>query len=338
MKLPIGWALAGVLALGAGVGAASADEKPLKVLLIDGQNNHKWQETTPVVKKILEGSGRFQVEVSTTPPSPPRQPQPPKGALTDAQKAAHEKALADWKAAKDDLAKKSAEQWSQWRPDFTKYDVVVSNYNGEEWPVDVKTAFAAYIRRGGGLTTVHAADNSFSQWPEYNEMIGVGGWGGRNEKWGPMIRWRDGKIVRDETPGPGGAHSGGEYVIDLRDAEHPIVKGLPARWKHGPDELYEKLRGPAKNLSVLATAWSDPAKKGTGENEPLLMTITYEQGRIFHTALGHDVKAMESVGFQTTLARGTEWAATGKVTLPAPAAEKLPLDQVGREPSVTAAK
>jgi hypothetical protein len=47
--------------------ATAATAEPLKVLIVDGQNNHKWDITTPVLKDALEGSGAFKVEVSTTP-------------------------------------------------------------------------------------------------------------------------------------------------------------------------------------------------------------------------------------------------------------------------------
>ena len=83
---------------------------------------------------------------------------------------------------------------------------------------------------------------------------------------------------------------------------------------HTKDELYDSLRGPATNLHTLATAFSDPETGGTGENEPMLMVINYGNGRVFHTVLGHGPEAMADVGFIVTLQRGTEWAATGKVT------------------------
>jgi type 1 glutamine amidotransferase len=88
---------------------------------------------------------------------------------------------------------------------------------------------------------------------------------------------------------------------------------------HTKDELYDSLRGPATNMHVLATAFSDPETGGTGENEPMLMAINYGNGRVFHTALGHGPEAMADVGFIVTLQRGTEWAATGKVTQKGPA-------------------
>lgn len=300
----------------------------LKALIIDGQNNHSWQTTTPVLKWILEDCGRFTVDVSTTPSSGPAAPRLPKNA-TPEQKAEHQAAMAKWKEEKAafDLTKPAL--WKEWHPKFSDYDVLVTNYTGDDWPEPVQRDFVDYVRNGGGLVIFHAANNAFPQWAEYNEMIALGGWGGRNETSGPMIRWRDGAIVRDETPGPGGTHGPAhEFVVEIRDTEHPITKGLPSRWLHATDELYSKLRGPAKNLTVLATAFADPEKKGTGEHEPMLMTISYGKGRVFHNALGHNPDSMVDVGFQVTLARGTEWAATGKVTLPLPKASDMPADKL----------
>lgn len=100
------------------------------------------------------------------------------------------------------------------------------------------------------------------------------------------------------------------------------MRGLPEKWLHANDELYSQLRGPASNVTILATAKAEPGLRGaTGEHEPMLMTIAYGDGRVFHTTLGHvaprdeaPVATLNSVGFIVTLQRGTEWAATGRVT------------------------
>ena len=96
------------------------------------------------------------------------------------------------------------------------------------------------------------------------------------------------------------------------------MKGLPPLWMHTKDELYDSLRGPAEDMHILATAYSAPEYDGTGRHEPMLMTLDYGNGRVFHTVLGHADYSMNCVGFVTTLQRGTEWAATGKVTIPVP--------------------
>jgi uncharacterized protein len=257
--------------------------EPIKVLIVDGQNNHKWAVTTPLLKKWLTDSGRFTVDVATTEPK----------------------------------------STTGFAPKFADYGVVVSNYNGQAWPEGTRKAFADYLTNGGGFVCVHAADNAFRDWPEYNLAIGVGGWGGRTEKDGPYVRVKDGKQMNDETAGRGGSHGAQhEFVVKTIVPEHPIVKGLPTEWKHCQDELYDRLRGPAKNLTVLAYAHADKSKGGSGENEPMLMVIDFGKGRVFHTTLGHDEKGVNCVGFGVTFTRGAEWAATGKVTLPVP--EKFP--------------
>ncbi len=279
MKLPL-ILFAATLVLAPAARAAA----PLKVLIIDGQNNHDWRATTPHLKRQLETSARFTVEVATAP--------------------------------------KEGGDMTAFKPKFDGLAAVISNYNGELWSPETRAALVAFVRNGGGFVSVHAADNSFPDWPEYNEMIGVGGWEGRSEKSGPWLYW-EGKIVRDTSPGPGGSH-GSQHPFQLvtRAPEHPIMQGLPPEWMHAKDELYDRLRGPANNLTVLATAWSDPKTNGTGKHEPLLFAISFGKGRVFHTALGHnngqDLTSQKCVGFITTLLRGTEWAGTGKVTLPVP--------------------
>ncbi|MHC4438482.1 MAG: HEAT repeat domain-containing protein, partial [Planctomycetota bacterium] len=250
---------------------------PLKALIVDGQNNHDWKGTTPGLKSLLEETGLFTVEVATSP------------------------------------AKK--QPMDSFKPKFSKYDVIVSNYTGDDWPKETQDALVEYMNNGGGLVIFHAADNAFPKWKEWNEMIGIGGWGGRNEKSGPMVRYRDGKVVFDNSPGPGGTHGPQhEFQIINRDRHHGITAGLPEKWMHASDELYSKLRGPAKNMTILATAYADPAKKGTGEHEPMLFTIRYGKGRVFHTAIGHAAEQLRCIGFIVTYQRGAEWAATGRVT------------------------
>ena len=249
---------------------------PLTALIVDGQNNHGWQATTPVLKSLLEETGLFSVEVATSP--------------------------------------KAGQPMDAFKPNFSKYDVIVSNYTGDDWPKETQDALVEYINNGGGLVIFHAADNAFPKWKEWNEMIAIGGWGGRNEKSGPMVRYRDGKVVFDNSPGPGGTHGPQhEFQVIIRDRQHAITAGLPEKWMHASDELYSKLRGPAKNMTVLATAYADPSKQGTGEHEPMLFTIRYGKGRVFHTVLGHAPEQMRCIGFIVTLQRGTEWAATGRV-------------------------
>ena len=274
----------------------SADDgKKLRVLIVDGHNPyHEWQVTTPLLKRILEDSGRFTVDVATAPvpvgyTSVTTEPPPP----VDNR---------------------------DFRPRFADYDVVLGNYVGPRWPAETEREFAASVAGGHGYVSFHAADNAFPDWPEYNRMTGVGGWYGRDERSGPHVYLDDaGNELRDTAPGLGGHHGPQhEYQVRIRDAEHPITRGLPPLWMHTKDELYDTLRGPAEDMHILATAHSSPEFDGTGKHEPMLMTLPYGRGRVFHTVLGHADYAMQCIGFVTTLCRGTEWAATGAVTLGVP--------------------
>ncbi|HOK44964.1 MAG TPA: ThuA domain-containing protein [Bryobacteraceae bacterium] len=255
-------------------------------MLLDGQQapSHPWEPTSPVLKRMLEETGLFQVDQVTSPPV--------------------------------------GGDFSNFKPEFTKYQAVLLNYDttDDQWPASLKASFEQYVRNGGGLVVYHGANNSFPEWREYNLMIGIGGWRNRNEKSGPYWYFKDGKLVSDNSPGNAGSHGARlPFQLVVRDSDHPITKGLPKIWMHAPDELYARLRGPGENMKVLATAYSDPANAGTGRDEPILMVLSYGKGRIFHSVLGHDLNAMSCVGFITTMQRGTEWAATGKVTQKVPA-------------------
>lgn len=134
-----------------------------------------------------------------------------------------------------------------------------------------------------------------------------------------MYYTNDGELVRDTSPGKGGAHGPQNvFPVTVREPEHPITKGMPEVWLTTKDECYAKLRGPAENMTVLATGKDQSGKAPTDRHEPMLMTIDYGKGRIFHTTLGHDDYSIESVGFIISFLRGTEWAASGEVTIPIP--------------------
>ena len=146
--------------------SADAADK-LRLLIIDGQNNHNWRVMTPPMKAKLESTGRFVVEVATTPGG---------------------------KGAKED--------WDKFRPDFSKFDVVLSNYNGQSWPDPVNKGLEKFVSGGGGLVIIHAANNSFGGWKEYNKMIALG-W--RNNKYGDRLTVDDsGKpVITPAGKGPG---------------------------------------------------------------------------------------------------------------------------------------
>jgi type 1 glutamine amidotransferase len=283
-------------------------EAKLKALIVDGQNNHEvWPKSTIMMKCYLEDTGLFEVDVART---------------RFTWKAQREKAFLPLAGVGETQDLKDPTPDPEFAPAFEAYDVVISNFGWKaaDWPEATRASLEAYMKEGGGFVSVHAADNSFPKWKEYNRMIGLGGWGGRNEKDGPYVYYTDaGELVRDPSPGGCGAHGPQhEFQVTVRVADHPITRGMPPVWSTTKDECYAKLRGPAENMTILATGKDVSGKAPTNRHEPILMVIHYGKGRVFHTTLGHDDYSIESVGFMTSFTRGVEWAATGRVTQPIP--------------------
>ncbi|WP_346864464.1 ThuA domain-containing protein [uncultured Draconibacterium sp.] len=288
--------------------ASNTEAKKIKVLIVDGQNNHQvWPKSTIMMKQYLEETGLFKVDVDRT---------------IFTWNAEREKAFLPLAGVGETQDLKEPKTDPDFAPNFKKYDVVISNFGWKaaDWPANTQKALEDYMEAGGGFVSVHAADNSFPEWEEYNKMIGLGGWGGRNENNGPYVYYtNEGELKHDHTPGDAGSH-GPQHIIPItiRVPDHPITKGMPKIWLTAKDECYAKLRGPGENMVILATGKDMSGKAPTDRHEPMLMVLTYGKGRIFHTTLGHDDYSCESVGFIISLLRGVEWAATGKVTIPVP--------------------
>jgi len=283
-------------------------EAKIKVLIVDGQNNHEvWPKSTIMMKQYLEETGLFSVDIKRT---------------KYTWKGEREKAYLPLACVGETQDLNEPKTDPDFILSFKKYDVVVSNFGWKaaDWPLATQKALEEFMKKGGGFVSVHAADNSFPTWLEYNKMIGLGGWGDRTEKDGPYVYYtNEGELVRDNTPGSAGSH-GPQHIIPVttRVSDHPITKGLPKVWLTAKDECYAKLRGPGENMIILATGKDMSGKAPTDRHEPVLMVLTYGKGRIFHTTLGHDDYSCEGVGFITTFLRGVEWAATGKVTQAVP--------------------
>lgn len=289
--------------------SAPAQDRPLiATLVVDGHDNlhHDWRLSTPAIRKILESTGRFRLNVATAP--------------------------AD------------IDQLGSFRPDFKAHDLVVLNYNSDgsvsqrpdaDWPRETMAAFVEFVSGGGGVVVFHSANNSFPRWREYNEIIGVGGWGNRDPAAGAYVYYKDGSLERDEAPGDKVGWHGPEYPypVVIRQPDHPITRGLPPVWMHVRDELYSHLRGPARDVEVLATAFSADTMAGRNVHEPMMMTVRYGKGRVFHTPMGHQ-RAVRCAGLACIIQRGAEWAATGEVTIPVP--DDFPGPDASRESSLFA--
>lgn len=286
---------------GEAANAATGQDSPAKkisVLIVDGFSNHDWKKTTELIRGILEPTGLFRVDVSTS---------PPRGAT---------------------------EGWDRWRPRFQDYDVVLQNTNdiggGPSWPKEVQTAFENYVRDGGGVFIFHSANNAFPNWSAYNDIIGLG-W--RNKNQGVALTIDDQQKVVTIPVGEGGNTGHGPRIdaVLTRIADHPIHDGLPKRWKTPGLEVYFYARGPAKELTVLSHAF-DPKTK---MNWPIEWVVHYGKGRVYNSTFGHVWKgdeqpaSMRCVGMQTILVRALQWLARKPVDFHVPkdfpTAEKMSL-------------
>ncbi|HZT30765.1 MAG TPA: ThuA domain-containing protein [Bryobacteraceae bacterium] len=239
----------------------------IQALIITGQNGHDWRGTTPVLRKILEDTGRFEVRV------------------TEEFRGAGPETLAP-------------------------YDVVILNYfekNRPElrWGGRADQALLDFVRGGKGVVVYHFSTAAFNGWEEYDKLCGG--------------NWR---------PNHGHHSARHDFTVKIVDGEHPITRGMKDSFPQANDELYANLQWqPPDRYHVLATAWDDHSLyqgkarqpiPGPGLDQPMLWTVPYGRGRVFATALGHDAAALGSAGFVATFARGSEWAATGTVTIPLP--------------------
>jgi hypothetical protein len=251
-------------------GAVAAQQAPPKIqaLIITGQNGHDWRATTPLLRKHLEDTGKFEVRV-----------------------------VEEFRGAGPET--------------LAPYDLVVLNYFERRrpelrWGERAENALLDYVRGGKGLVMYHFSVAAFDGWEEYEKLSGA--------------NWR---------PNQGHHSPPHDFTVDIKDAEHPITRGLKKSLPVRKDELYANLRWqPAERYHVLATAWDDHALyggkarqpiPGAGIHQPMLWTLPYGKGRVFATALGHDAGAVQNPAFVVTYQRGAEWAATGSVTIPVPA-------------------
>jgi type 1 glutamine amidotransferase len=240
----------------------------IQTLIITGQNGHDWRGTTPVLRKLLEDTGRFEVRVT--------------------------------------------EEFRGGGPEtLAPYDLVILNYYEKKkpdlrWGERADTALENFVGSGKGLVVYHFSMAAFEGWGEFEKMCGA--------------NWR---------PNYGHHSARHDYTVTIKAPDDPITRGMKSTFPQASDELYANLKWqPAGSYHVLATAWDDHKLyngksaqpiPGEGLDQPMLWTVKYGSGRVFVTALGHDAAAMNSAGFIASLQRGSEWAATGKVTIGLPA-------------------
>jgi uncharacterized protein len=189
---------------------------------------------------------------------------------------------------------------------LAKYDVLLLNYRDTpqgppdtRWSAENQKAFLDAVRGGKGLLVYHYASSAFTGGSDFDkeyERAIAGGWRKQGNH--------------------GKRHV---FRVTVRKTDHPITKGLPPEFVHSNDELYQNsvmLPG----SEVLATAYSDKSidPKNTGKHEPVVWVAHYGKGRVCENVMGHDVPAMQDLGFQTLMIRGIEWCATGDAHYPVP--------------------
>jgi len=179
--------------------------------------------------------------------------------------------------------------------DLEHYDVILSNWNtwpevtGKRWNPELEKAFVNFISGGKGFVAVHAASATLHDWQEFQQIVGG--------------------TCEPGVTGHGSLHI---FKVEFEENDHPINKGLQDFYIR--DELWHKVKL-HKETKNLAYAFSDVDNGGSGENEPVFLTTSFGKGRGFYSILGHDKIAMRNNGWKTLLLRGTEWAATGNVTI-----------------------
>ena len=229
----------------------------IRTLLLTGRNNHDWTRSAPFCRDLLRRSGLFDVTMTERP----------------------------WEVLADAAALRGVQLF------FLDW-----NDRAESVGAQARANFEAAVSDGAGVCILHAADNAFPGWVEFEKMVGQ--------------LWRQGTSH-------GRFH---EFPVTFVDRDHPITQGL-ADYRT-TDELYHNLiHMHGVTCHVLATAFSSTESGGTGKQEPVHVVMQYGGGRVFHQVLGHvwpgnpNLIAFENEGFQRVTLRACEWTAAGKVTL-----------------------
>ncbi len=174
---------------------------------------------------------------------------------------------------------------------LTGFDVVVDDYCGPRLGNEAEKALEAFVGSGKGLVVTHGGLALPERLP--------------GEKVWPGFA----KLTRVSWPANSAAGADAPFrLFDLKIVrpEHSVMLGLKSSLRTGDR--------PRRGFTLLPGAIVLAA---TDQDDPLLIASSAWKGRVFCTALGRDLASMQETAFITTFLRGTEWAASGKVTLPA---------------------
>lgn len=261
LVLPVIVVSAAVWRLGSASVTVAVDlpsEDPVRVLILTGVSNaaHDWKATTSQLQRILENSAGWSVQVCDDP---------------------EHKILAT--------------------EEMEQFDVVILNFaRPRRWAEDVEEGFCRFLQAGKGAIVLHAANNSFGDWPQFEHIVGGA--------------WRAGSFHPPYGP----------FIVYAEQPEHPILNGIE-RFEV-TDELYCNLRYHPEKTELLAYAMGPGTRQGGSRTiQPIAWTTNWQDGRVFHLTLGHDVAAMSNRNFVRLIQRGTLWC-TGRLNSE-PAAVKV---------------
>jgi len=167
-------------------------------------------------------------------------------------------------------------------PRIHDYAAIVHHWMNWKTPAPGPAArenFRTFVTGGKGLVLVHFACGAFQDWPEFVKIAG--------RVWDPKLRGHDPR---------------GPFRVEIAETDHPITQGMKAF--DTDDELYTCLAGDVP-VNVLATARSKVDKKVY----PMAFVLACGKGRVFHSVLGHDVKALSVPQVGALYRRASAWAA-----------------------------
>lgn len=237
-------AILATLTAAAALTGAAADQNEesarIRVLIVTGVDykGHRWQETGPAIRDLLQEDERFAVDI-----------------VEDPEVLASDKIFG-----------------------YDEIFLHFKNYEPLKRGEEARGNLTKFVKQGRGLVLLHFACGAFEDWPEFRDLAG--------KVW-------DQKNTHDPR---------GPFTVRITDPNHPVTRGLQDF--QADDELYFCLVG-QRPVELLATARS----KKTGKDHPMAFVLRYGGGRVFHTPLGHDVKAIQMPGVAELIRRGCAWAA-----------------------------
>jgi type 1 glutamine amidotransferase len=173
---------------------------------------------------------------------------------------------------------------------LAKYSCLVfSNTNNEAFATEEqRKAFVGYIHKGGSFVGIHSACGSERSWPWFWSMIG-------------------GKFKRHPTNQP--------FDIKVIDKNNPSTEMLPDIWKWKDECYYLDNLNPDIHILMVADLKTieDPQKaeypgEVFGDYFPLAWCHIFEGGRVFYTAIGHDIPLYSDPLYIKHLTGGILWA------------------------------